>query len=492
MAITIINQPTSNKFLPVRNPINITVSSNNNGKFNFRYICDVYIDGVNSFRFKLFPDPATGLGFFQLGDVISDYLSEYLPVNNSTSIVVGTSNTSKSIVGCYLRFGEEYDNTPLGTGTVIIYPNLATSNTFYPFLGVLEYEEWPSYNESKYVVDYSTSFSDGIGPYFLTKRPRGSVKCSFGDSYYLDWISLNAPNSPQTLIKIETNTGVTYSTSAPSLSSVKRFRAAVGPFDINNSANTSLINAGHKWYDVWLEDSGKQLTEKFRIYLETPKSFRTRLGFIGSLGSVEYITFYHRDRETYDIRRKDYKRYLTSNKSNSWTYQVGDRSATTYSASATSRHLVSTFVDEATSSWLWEMWLSPNVWKDIKPISSEFRVFREDSTSNSRMLFWLPDGHEFRPGDSFFCIPDNNPQYVDYVSRFTIISVNGNVVDCGLTFNIFGITEVACGWIFKDESSVRIPIVISDRTVEVKQKLGAPILYELNYSNSVDKIALKG
>ena len=493
MSITIINQIPTNKFLPSRNPINVSVNSNNNGKCNFRYVCDVYIDGVNVFRYKLFPDPSTGYGFFQLSDVISDYLSEYLPQVNSTSVVVGYSTTNKSIVGCYLRFGEEYDNSTTCDGTIQIFPNLALSNTFYAFLGTLDYEEWPTYNDNYYKVNYSATFSQLTGPYFLTKRPRGSVKCSFGDSYYLDWLSLTSPNTGQTSIRIETNTGVTYSVNAPSLSSVKRFKAAVGPFDINNAANTSLINASHKWYDVWLEDSGNQLTEKFRINLEMPKSFRTRFGFIGSLGSTEYITFYHRDRAGYDIDRKDYKKYLTSNKgSGNWSYDVGDRQSTTYATSAKERHLVTTFVDEITSTWLWEMWLSINVWKEDKPIQSSFRVFRESSSPTSRMLFWLPDGHQFKPGDSFFCIPENKTEYSDYVDRFTIVSVNGNVVDCGLTYNIFNITESACGWIFKDEIFRRIPIVVSDPSIEVKQKLGRPIEYSLQYANSVDKFTLRG
>lgn len=493
MAITFINQIPTNKFLPSRNPINVTVDSNNNGKCNFRYVCDVYIDNANVFRFKLFPDPSTGYGFFQLSDVISDYLSEYLPVTNSTSIVVGTTNTFKSVVSCYLRFGEEYDNSTNCDGDIVVYPNLATSNTFYPFLGTLDYEEWPSYNQSYYVVDYSTPYVEGTGPYFLTKRPRGSVKCSFGDSYYLDWISVAAPNNGQTRIRIETNTGVTYSVNAPSLSSVKRFRAAVGPFDINNSANTPIINGSQKWYDVWLEDSGNQLTEKFRIELEYPKSFRTRFGFVGSLGSIEYITFFHRNRTGYNIDRKDYKKYLTSNKgSGNWSYAVGDRQSTTYATNAKEAHNVTTFVDESTSQWLWEMWTSINVWKEDRPLQSSFRVFREDSTPTSRMLFWLPVGHGFKAGDSFFSIPENKTEYQDYVDRFTITSVNGNIVDCGLTYNIYNITESACGWIFRDETFRRIPIVISDQSVDVKQRLSRPIEYSLNYTNSVDKFTLRG
>lgn len=107
------------------------------------------------------------------------------------------------------------------------------------------------------------------------------------------------------------------------------------------------------------------------------------------------------------------------------------------------------------------------------------------------MLFWLEDDHGFVQGDSFFGYPDQNPDYSDYNARFTIVSVDGNIVDCGLTYNVYSITESACGWIVKDESTRRIPIVLTDNSVEIKQRMGRPIEYQLNYTNSVDKSTLR-
>ena len=492
--ITIINQIPSNKFLPSANPINVSVDSDANGKCNFRYVCDILIDGDNVFRFKLFPDPLTGYGFFQLADVISDYLNEYLPQNNTAAITVGTSTEAKSVVQVDLQFGEEYDNSTDCTGDVITRPNLAQSNTFYVYLGALDYEEWPSYNDAKYKVDYSTTFTQA-GPYFLTKRPRGSVEVSYGDSYYLDWLSLVPPVSGVTQLTIFTSLGGTILFNAPTLTSVKKYRVACGPHDINRALNMPAIHAGIKWYDVLLRSgsSTNYRTETFRIWVKAPGAFRTRIGFIGSLGSVEYETFFHRNRAAYEIQRKDYKKYLTTNKGGgNWSYDVGDRQATTYATTATERHLVSTFVDEATSSWLWEMWLSTNVWVEDRPTQMPFRVFREDSTPTSRMLYWLEDNHGLVVGDSFFSIPKDIPQYGDYRKRFTIVGVSGNIVDVGVTFDTYNITNEACGWLVKDEESRRIPIVISDQSVEVKQKTGKQIEYQLQYKNSVDKFTLRG
>lgn len=489
MAISFINQITTNKFLPVTNPVNITVNSNNNGKCNFRYICDIYLDGVNVYRFKLFPDPSTGYGFFQLSDVLQDYLSEYLTTTSVAGFSAGTSNQNKSVASVYCKFGEEYDSTLTCDGDINTYLNLNTSNTFYIYNGVLDYEVWPSYVGTEYLFNsFSTQHK------FLTNIPRGTAECTYADNYYLDFLTLNSISSTTKLSISSVN--LDGSTNSATFSSTtlnfKRIRVNCGPFAINKSLGTPFINAGTKYYDVKVLIGGTQSGETFRINITKPKTYRTRIGFINSLASIDYITFYHRNREKYDINRKTYKRFLTSNKgSGQWSYEVGDRQLTQYSSNARSSHNVSTFVLEKTSLWLNELWLSNVVFVETNPQMIPFRVFREDATPTSRMLFYLQDDHGYSIGDSFYCYPDNNPDYVDYIAKFTIIGVYDNVVDCGLTYNVYSITEHACGWIVKDESAVRIPIVLTDNSTELKQKMGRPIEYQLNYQNSVDKFTLR-
>jgi hypothetical protein len=141
------------------------------------------------------------------------------------------------------------------------------------------------------------------------------------------------------------------------------------------------------------------------------------------------------------------------------------------------------------------MWLSTNVWIEDKPYTTEFRVFKEirgKSITPSRMLFWLNDTSQFSVGDQFFAFPDNNPQWVDYLDLFTIQSIEGNIIDCGLMSDVYNLTVEACGWLVKNEPARKIPVVISDNAIEVKQKTGKQIEYSLQYSNSVDKITLRG
>jgi len=488
MAVSFINQITTNKFLPVTNPVNITVNSNNNGKCNFRYVCDIYLDNVNVYRFKLFPDPSTGYGFFQLSDVLQDYLTENLTTTSTAGLSSATSNVNKSVAAIYCKFGEEYDSSLTCDGDINLYLNLLTSNTFYVFNGVLDYESWPSYTGTEYLFGSSQTK-------FLTNIPRGVAEATFADNFYLEYLTLGATNNTMNMSVVITNkngsTASTFFTPVGSFTS-KRVRVNCGPLAINSSLGGVFISQDTKYYDIKVMLGATQSTETFRINVTAPKTYRTRLGFVNLLGSIDYITFYHRNRETYELEKRSYKRFLTSNKgSGQWSYAVGDRQNTQYASKATSVHNVSTFVLEKTSLWLNELWLSNTVFVEDRPTMIPFRVYREDSTPTSRMLFWLENDHGFKVGDNFFCYPDTNPDFSDYNDKFTIQSVDGNIVDCGLTYNVYSLTEAACGWIVKDEAVRRIPIVVTDTTAELKQKTGRPIEYQLNYQNSVDKFTLR-
>ena len=494
MAISFISQIPANKFLPSSNPINITVNSNNSGKCNFRYVCDIYVNSLMIFRLKLFPEPNTGWAFFQLSDIIDDYLSEYLPATYTAAISVGTGLGAApdcSVVSVFCRFGEEYDNSANCDGPIDLYANLATGNTFFSFYGSFDYADWNDYNSVDF-PNWVTNHTSGATINFLTDRPRGSAECSYEDTYVLDWLCNVAPIAGSTQIKIRLDNGNIYSIASPTISnSVKRLRATVGPFNINRHFNTALINASVKYYDVWIETSGFQVTEKFRIKITKPKVFRSRFGFIGLKGSPEFITFFHRNREALNIDRKNYKRYLTSRKGNSWGYAVGDRQTQTWASTVKNLHTVSTFVSEDQSKWLNQLWISNNIWIETKPLSTGFRVFREDTSPTSRMLIWLNDASKFKAGDSIFLISDNKPEFSDYNGEFTIVSVNENIIDIGFTYNFYNLTDDACGWLVKNELGVRIPIVAEDGSVEIKQKGEGLIEYTFTYSDSVDKITLR-
>lgn len=482
MAITIISNLTQNYFYPSANPVNITVDSNNSGKCNFRYICDVYINGTKVFTDKLFPDPLTGYGFFQLGRVLQDYIKTYISKTSYSYIIneAATTNAPTSAFTFYFRIGEEYDNSTGCDGTINRYLNLATTNSAYLFESAIDYEDFPSFNSADYKVGTQSASTK-----FLTNSQR-TIDVTYNDPYSLDFITPQNVNSTYKVrirIYLKDSTSVTYDYSQ-NIGSKKRFRIACGPIDINRIAGSPLIAPQVSYYTVQLIYSTVAVSEIFTFKVKEPKTYRTRLGFVGLKGGIENFTFYHRNRTSYDIERKTYSKSLQSNYSGTLRYEVGDRGDSVYAVKATEKHNVATYCDVDTSKWLYEMWLSPEVFTYKRPDLLTFRAYQD----GLYVKFWVED-NDFVVGDTIFGFSDNE----DLVDSFTITSVSGNIVDCNLLYSVYGanLGICDCGYLQKDEAWSILPVVISDNQIEVKQKAGRPIEYNLTYQTAYQKTTLR-
>lgn len=506
MAVSIVSNFTSSKFYPVNNHITATVTSAENGNCNFRYICDIYVNGTKIFRDKLFPDPTTGYGFFKIDRVLQDYIKDSLPSTPYTNYINSASSTTApgAILSVYCKFGQEYDSSVDCDGEVTQYANQVTSNTFYAFNGAIDYETLPTWQYTQHLgVWASASYATRK---FLTNSPR-EVDVTYNDSYFLDIYATSnptiytSPGAGNVAVSItyydKNNSYSTLTIPANSITGTpRRYRVACGPYDINKISATPLINTNISKYTVklvWQVGSTTpfDLSETFTFWVKDPGKFQTRIGFVGRLGSIEHFTFYHRNKKSFDIDRKEYERNMFSNTSGVWGYAVGDRGTSTYKVSATEKHSVSSFCSREWSDFLYEMWMSPEVWTYKRPEMMEFTVYRENASPTSRMLFVLPEGHGLQVGDQFRCFPCNEDNYVDYKSNFTVTGVNGRIVDCGIIYAVYNLTEFADGWIHKIEDWNRLPISISDPSIEVKQKISKPIEYTLNYKMAYSKSTLR-
>ena len=481
MAISIISNLTQNKFYPSANPINTTVSSNNSGKCNFRYICDVYINGIFVFRDKLFPDPNTGFGFFQISRVLSDFVETQLQKTSYSSVIsaAATGVAPDSAFSFFFRFGEEYDATLLCDGAVTQFLNLATSNTAFLFQAAIDYEEWPSFN----YVDYLVGTVSG-GAEFLTHTQK-EIEVCYNDPYSLDFISLAAvgPSHSVRLTRNFVSGSQSITTiAATNLGTKRRFRLAVGPIDLNRITQAATISPLIKNYTIELLYAGVQVSETFTFKVIDPKAFRTRIGFVGLLGGIEHFTFYHRLLTSFEVERKTFAKTLQSNYSSALTYQVGDRGDSVYGVSAQQINSVGSFCDKETSEWLYEMWLSPNVFTYKRPDLYNFRPIQDGAS----IKYWVDGKHGLAAGDAVFSFSDT----ALLNGFFTASSVNGNIVDFGFTASYAG-TLGSCGLVQKNEAWQTLPIVISDNTIEVKQRAGRPIQYSLNYKTAYQKTTLR-
>jgi hypothetical protein len=130
------------------------------------------------------------------------------------------------------------------------------------------------------------------------------------------------------------------------------------------------------------------------------------------------------------------------------------------------------------------MWLSPEVWTYRRPELVEFRPFKQ----GSYVYYFIYGDHNIEVGDYVFSI-SSNP---DYENRFLVTFVDGQTIGLNMLYSIYGATmEDTCGFVLVDDVWNKLPISISDNSVEIKQKTGRPIEYQLNYAMAYQKMTLR-
>src|SRR5574343_30581 len=314
MAVSFIANLSSAAYYPTSNPITFTVNSNNTGNCNFRYINDIYVNGVKVFTQKQFPDTTTGYGFFDISQIVNDYINGTIPKSPYTDYFNTTSNTD--LLTVYCKLGEEYDSSVNCDGTIYTYLNQVQTNTIYAFQGAIDYEDYPSW-------------------------------------IYSNYLTINWKNGSTSQLALTSG----------SLTQYRKYRIAVGPFDINKIYGSTLLDSSLvNTYSVYLRYSTVRVSETFTFKMKAAKPYETRFAWTNQLGGIDHFTFYHRNTKSYNITRKTYKKSLLRNYSNYWTYQVGDREQATYNISAKQTNKVSTFCGRTESEWLSELWFSPNAW----------------------------------------------------------------------------------------------------------------------------------
>lgn len=133
MSITITNQPYAGS--AAHNPLIYKASTTNQAQPNFKFVADVYINGVNVARLKPFIDyGSVNTCTIDVSNIVNSYVSADAAdcVNASAGLTVMLN----SKVDLQVKFGEEYGTTPA------VYADLTTSTLRYVFNAALNYRQY--------------------------------------------------------------------------------------------------------------------------------------------------------------------------------------------------------------------------------------------------------------------------------------------------------------------------------------------------------------
>jgi len=489
MAITILRNLTANYFYPSANPIAITVNSNNTGKCNFRYISDLYINGTKVYTQKLFPDPITGFGFINVQRVCEDYIQTLENLSAATNVLreAHTVAVPSAAYSIQLKIGEEYDNSTDCDGSVLQYLNLANTNSAYVFESAIDYELWPSFNTTNYVVGTTSNSTP-----FITNAPK-EITLTYNDQFSYDFITRQTINVADWKVDVRTydQSGVgiaTYSYATNRThTGVYRFRVHCGPYDINRIAATTVINPSVSRYTVNLRWGATTSVSEIRTFkLKNPTSFQSRFCFTDQWGSQANITMDHRLRSGLRIQRGVYQKNLLRNTGSGWSYDVGNRGAEQWQNMAIQNDFVSSFLKRDEALWVNEIFFSPLVSIYKRPELLEARCVATASGFGT-FLYKKPEWAEntlntFSSGSLFFFDQNGSKS-----GRYAIVSepVENQVVVSG-TFSVGD-----CGYIQKDVSYQKLPIVITTNEVNIPQKISGPQQIAFEFTRSYLKTTLR-
>jgi hypothetical protein len=312
---------------------------------NYKFIGDVYIGGVLVARIKKVPDPATGIGIFNVGQVVRNYIKTvFNPAANA--IIAQKMGDGEFSVTVTMEFGEEYAYT--------MYTSLIvdSARTFYNNYN----------NRVRGEISSLSTFLNKV----VTSRP---VVTPVRDDSSFNFISYFPSTTVSVAIQIKSynysnSLIATYNTtfspdSAGQLHIINASKAAI------NGVNPGMINDSIKYYTV------KVGTDLYQFNLECEPVYQVyTLHFLNKYGGFESKDFSKVSRKTIDIEKKDFgKLPYTVDASGAVSYKssnnVYNESRSVYSSQYKEKMVLNT--DNLTDqeyAWLGELILSPMVYME--------------------------------------------------------------------------------------------------------------------------------
>ena len=297
--------------------------SNVNDKPDFKYVFDVYANGNQLTRVKLYPDPVNGFGYFDAGPSVRNEMNyewftaqAYTNATNpgiQESLITEPSQTGQIAINYDIRFGEEYIS-----GGVYVSGSYVSGGTLVTLLNEVSGTK-KVYNYAAPLFNRKSIRISDLNNKYLTNRPK-KANCKLNGNLLIP-IKLPANSNKYIGFKIiqynQANTSFdTFSSQidGPFYSALcnEFYQLNIGPSALNillDSAGKNTISNQCKFYDIAIEDTdtGNAISEYFRVYIDcNPKYDAIDLYFMNQWGMFDTARFDLSSRLSMDIERKSF------------------------------------------------------------------------------------------------------------------------------------------------------------------------------------------
>jgi hypothetical protein len=352
--------------------------SSNSGQVDFKYVFDVFVDGVQLVRTKVFPEPSNGRGYFDAMPIIKNEITYgwFNPVRDLIGIPLTQSDTLNQKT-YQLRVGEDYSGTT--------YLNLVSGNvTTYNYSA-------PLFKRRQINIGQK----DGN---WLTNRPL-RIKAKRTDKILIPFFDTSVHFYPEIKSYSESNTLIATYSDTSNFDYAKYNQLDIGVEAVNKYSTyyggSAIITNATAYYTVQMVGGMGEISSIIRVDIDcNPLYTPINLYFINAFGMFDTARFDLASRLTMDVERKTFEqRNYTFNNTTVDYYDannVYNESKINYGSKTNhSYRLTMNYPTDAEYIWLAELIVSPQIYAEIDgnyyPVSIKANNYEYSTYTNNRL-----------------------------------------------------------------------------------------------------------
>lgn len=367
MAITIQSSPAP--YSSMHDDLWFVSSSTNTGELAFKFVYDVYVNGAQVSRTKIYPSPSAegSYGVFNASPMVRAYVTNYFEPSGS-SILVASNDKIK--VNSTIQVGEEY----ISGGNLVLTSNIVSgalsAYNYYPplFADIL----FVNSNTPLVLSDYYDNLLlDNFTDDWITERDLQNITIEYGDNFYATYFKITS-GTYSAWVEVVNESGAVLDTASGGITfagEMNLFNCQAG--NINTFAGRTLITEDTYGYNVYLKRGvaiSRKLEFKQKCY---PKYKQYNLHFLNRLGGWDTMKFALVNKRSTEVQRASYRRndwQLTGNTmSNIDAYNKYNETTLNYAIQHKDRfHLISDWVSQQDYEWLAQLFASTITYMEVQ------------------------------------------------------------------------------------------------------------------------------
>jgi len=353
MSITSLLNPSGN--ITAQDTLWHIAYSDNSGQTDFKYVFDIYHNGQQLVRTKVFPEPSNGRGYYDASNVIRNEMKFdwFVPSQTTRHCYLNSpDNSGQSSLQYQVRVGEDWSGVTtlnMASGNVRVYNFIP--NVFKRKVAQSEANNWTTNRPRFAYVGQNDKFLLGIrhnGTKIYLKTRAWNPNTNSYDITSIDGIGYQAP-SDGGLVRKFTQLDLSFAS----------LNAMFGTSTFNFNNNTYLDVS----FDTNLTD-----VETFRIYYDCDERYdHVNLYFLNSYGMFDTARFKLVNKLSMQTERKAFEKrdYKFSNTSVDYydTKNVYQETKINYGSKTDWQYkLTMDFPTDDEFQWLWELIVSPQIY----------------------------------------------------------------------------------------------------------------------------------